>query len=208
MGNSLLIIGCGGQGRSVLDCALSVGKYDEIAFVVSNKPDVMLPDFIYYQEYVDFDKYKFYSDVVIAVGDNSTREKKFIEYLNSSFNIATLIHKNAYVSSRSKIGKGTVVFANASVNINAEIGDNCIINTGCVVEHDCKIGNNVHLSPNVALGGTVYIGNNVWVGLGSAVKNCIKIGEASIIGLGSAVVKDIPDHCLAYGNPCRKVKSI
>ena len=29
------------------------------------------------------------------------------------------------------------------------------------------------------------------------------IGEHTMIGLGSVVVRDIPDHVTAYGNPCK-----
>lgn len=52
------------------------------------------------------------------------------------------------------------------------------------------IGDNVTLGVNVTIIGGVIIGNNV------------------TIGAGSVVVKDIPDNCVAVGNPCRVIKSI
>lgn len=50
------------------------------------------------------------------------------------------------------------------------------------------IGNNVNLGVNVTIIGNVMIGNNV------------------TIGAGSVVVKDIPDNCVAVGNPCKPIK--
>jgi acetyltransferase-like isoleucine patch superfamily enzyme len=43
---------------------------------------------------------------------------------------------------------------------------------------------------NVCIIGKVHIGNNV------------------IIGAGSVVVKDIPDNCIAVGNPCIPIKKL
>jgi len=36
----------------------------------------------------------------------------------------------------------------------------------------------------------------------------VTIGENSLIGAGSVVFEDIPDHCVALGNPARVVKKI
>lgn len=52
------------------------------------------------------------------------------------------------------------------------------------------IGDNVTLGTNVTIIGPIHIGNNV------------------IIGAGSVVVKDIPDNCIAVGNPCKPIKFI
>ena len=91
------------------------------------------------------------------------------------------------------IGKGfwfahpyaTVLSANS-------IGDNfrCIHCTtlGSTAEGKPTIGNNVYLGANVTVIGPVHIGNNV------------------TIGAGSVVVKDIPDNCVAVGNPCKPIK--
>ena len=64
---------------------------------------------------------------------------------------------------------------------NKRDGDNC---------NRPVIGDNVALGVNVTIIGGVTIGNNV------------------TIGAGSVVVKDIPDNCVAVGNPCRVIKSI
>ena len=89
-----------------------------------------------------------------------------------------------------------------------------------------KIGDNCQLAPNVAIytaghpihpvtrnsdyeyGKEVTIGDNVWVGGNSVICPGVKIGDNVVIGAGSVVTKDIPDWCVAAGNPCRVIKRI
>lgn len=52
----------------------------------------------------------------------------------------------------------------------------------------------------------IVVGNNVWFGAGVHVLPGVTIGSNVVIGAGSVVVKDIPDNCVAVGNPCRVVK--
>lgn len=48
----------------------------------------------------------------------------------------------------------------------------------------------------------VYIGDDAWLGYGVIVLPGVSIGKRAVIGAGSVVSKDIPDDCVAVGNPC------
>ncbi len=54
----------------------------------------------------------------------------------------------------------------------------------------------------------VKIEDNVWIGGGVIILPGVTIGANSVIGAGSIVTKSIPENCLAFGNPCRPVRSI
>ena len=54
----------------------------------------------------------------------------------------------------------------------------------------------------------VTIGDNVFVGAGTIVLPGVSIGSNVVIGAGSVVSRDIPDKCVAVGNPARVVKSL
>lgn len=52
------------------------------------------------------------------------------------------------------------------------------------------------------------IGRNCWIGGNVTILPGVTIGEGSTIGAGSVVVKDIPSHSIAVGNPCVVIKEL
>lgn len=54
----------------------------------------------------------------------------------------------------------------------------------------------------------VTIGDGCWIGGGVIILPGVSIGKGSVIGAGSVVTKDIPDNCVAVGNPCRLIRRI
>ncbi len=54
----------------------------------------------------------------------------------------------------------------------------------------------------------VKIDNHVFVGARSIICKGVHIGEHTIIGAGSVVVSNIPENCIAAGNPCRIIRQL
>lgn len=111
---------------------------------------------------------------------------------------------------------------------NIVLGDNVYINFGCVIL-DCaevSIGENTLLGPSIGLyaanhsldpeerihggciGKPIHIGKNAWLGGGVRVVPGVSIGDGTVIGAGSVVTRDIPDHVIAAGNPCKVIRPI
>lgn len=119
---------------------------------------------------------------------------------------------------------------------NIYFGNNCEVNMNCTFLDDNKItiGDNALIAPNVQIytafhptnaldrfgepkedgsfafcktqTAPVTIGDNVWIGGGAIIMPGVTIGNNVVIGAGSVVTKDIPDHTIAYGNPCRTMR--
>ncbi len=54
----------------------------------------------------------------------------------------------------------------------------------------------------------VTIEDGCWIGGGVIILPGVTIGEGTVIGAGSIVTKDIPENCVAVGNPCRVIRKI
>jgi sugar O-acyltransferase (sialic acid O-acetyltransferase NeuD family) len=205
---NIIIIGAGGHGKVVADCASVTKQFQNIQFLDGKYPDVTDVanwNVVGHQdEYAEFDnKNTWY---FVAIGSNAIRHSWQQKLLDSGCKIATLVHPNACVAQDVVIGKGTLILAGSVINILSEIGEGCIINTGATVDHDCSIGKFSHIAPGVNLAGAVKLGVEVFIGIGSVVIPCITIGDKSNIGAGSTVLQNIPANVTAVGTPAKVIK--
>ena len=194
---AIYIYGASGHGLVVADIARACG-YDDSIFVDDGD-----------NEYPSFEDIKRTSGIPVAfgIGSNSIRAKLFERVQNSGFEIVSLIHPSAIISSSVTIGKGTVVMPNVVVNAKAIIGDGVILNSSCVVEHECIIDDFVHISPKVALAGDVKVGEFTHIGIGSNVIQGIIIEKNVTVGGGSMVIRNIEDNQKVVGVPARLIPS-
>lgn len=106
------------------------------------------------------------------------------------------------------------------------IGNHTMIGIGSVVIGPVKIGHNVMLAQHIVVSGLnhgyedvslppsrqkeirkqIVISDDVWIGANSVITAGVRIGKHVVIGAGSVVTKDVPDFCVAVGNPARIVK--
>ena len=103
-----------------------------------------------------------------------------------------------------------VVFS-ADVTVRANIGDQVVfmhngmgtaIHTKVVIEGPGIVFQNVTIGESMGLRpGTPSIGRKVVIGAGAVIIGPVTVGEGSIIGANAVVVRDVPPHSLAVGNP-------
>lgn len=111
---------------------------------------------------------------------------------------------------------------------HVSLGNNVYANFNLTLVDDTyiTIGDNTMIGPNVTLATAghpilpslrmkgyqfnvpINIGKNVWIGAGVIVLPGVNIGDNSVIGAGSVVTKDIPENVVAYGNPCKIIRTI
>ena len=119
------------------------------------------------------------------------------------------VHPSSIVGPWSKIKMGENVYPGFNVGhyiqaINGIIfGSNILIGPNvCIVSanHDPANYDKYIEDP------PIEISDNVWIGANSTILPSVKIGKNVIIGAGSVVTGDIPDDCIATGNPCLVIK--
>lgn len=139
--------------------------------------------------------------VIVAIGDNATRQRIGRFVLDAGYALATAIHPSAIVAAAATIGAGTVLMAAVVIQPGAVLGQNVIVNTAATIDHDCVLGDGAHLAPGVHLAGSVRIGARTMLGVGTVVIPNRLIGDDCLIGAGSVVVRDIPSRTVAFGAP-------
>lgn len=121
---------------------------------------------------------------------------------------------------------------------NIFLGNHCEINLNCVFLDDnrIEIGDYALIGPSVQIytafhpvsfrerlaapradgefafcrtrTAPVRIGNGVWIGGAAVILPGVTIGDHVTIGAGSVVTHSIPSNSLAFGNPCRVVRTL
>ena len=111
---------------------------------------------------------------------------------------------------------------------NIEVGDSFFANHNLVILDGGRVvfGDNVFIAPDCGFhtaghpidserrnqgleyAWPITVGSDVWIGAGVQVMPGVTIGSDVVIGGGSVVVRDIPDHSVAVGNPCRVIRPI
>ena len=214
----LLLLGSGGHYQSVTDSLLSLSIYDEIGIVSKNGTELsdlnnskLLGLFEVGKEenltQLFQNGYKEAFITVGSIGNPATRRRLYQILKQIGFYIPNIIDRSAVVSVRAELGEGIYVGKNAVINAYSIIGNCAIINTASVIEHSCYVGDFVHVAPGSTLCGEVIIAEGTHIGAGSVIKQGVHIGSESMIGMGSIVLHDIEGSVVAYGNPCKVIKS-
>jgi len=145
--------------------------------------------------------------------------ERYIE-LGSGIIIGPYATLSAGVSPSHELGDTAVV----------SIGDRCLIGQGAgiVGHHRIEIGADVFTGHDVyitdanhgyedlalpighqfAPARPVRIGAGSWLGHGAVVLPGVTIGEHVVVGAGAVVTTDLPDYCVAVGNPARVVRHL
>ena len=123
-----------------------------------------------------------------------------------------IINQPFYCDYGKQISVGRRFFANFNFTVLDEapvtIGDDCFIGPNVSIYTACHSTDPVERNSRREWALPVTIGNNVWIGGSVTILPGIKIGDNVTIGAGSVVVNDIPDGCIAVGNPCRVVRKL
>ena len=193
----LVILGCGGHGRTVAEVAVMNG-YSDIVFLDDNAPEAA-------GKTSDYRNYLSDHDFFIAIGSAIIRRQFFEILSDAGADIVNIIHPSAIISPSAVMGRGCVIMAGAVLDRDAVLGNGVIVNINALVGHDSVIGDFTHISAAVAVAGTVRIGENNWLGIGTVTTNNITVCDNCYFGAGAVIIGDITEEGTYVGVPVRKL---
>ena len=129
----------------------------------------------------------FVSRVLIKLGLKKGVDYSSVEYLRS---------RGVQIGENVNLINTTIDFGHGFL---VAIGNNVTLTGVTVLAHDAS----TQIPLGVSKVGRVIIGDEVFVGHGSIILPNTRIGNRVVIGAGSVVARDIPDNCVAAGNPVR-----
>jgi UDP-2-acetamido-3-amino-2,3-dideoxy-glucuronate N-acetyltransferase len=143
-----------------------------------------------------------------------------------------IIDEGSEIGDGTKIWHFSHIAKGAKIGKNCKLGQNVYIAPGVVIGDNVKIQNNVSLYEGAVLEDDVFCGpssvfTNIFnprsgyprnspeffrktlmktgasVGANATIVCGVTLGSHSFVGAGSVVTRNVPDHCLVYGNPAR-----
>lgn len=125
--------------------------------------------------------------VVLAVGykDLAARWNLFQTLRCDGYELPALVHPEAYVRDKTRIGAGTMVMARAIVDVAARVEELSVLWPGVIVNHHSVIGVNSFVSPNATICGCTTVGGHSFIGAGAVIVDHVTVPEGSFVRAGS-----------------------
>ncbi len=193
MKKNIIIIGCGGHAKSVIEIIESTNKWNIIGLIgLENELNKKVLDYKVIGTDKDLKEIReSYSNCINAIGQIKDSQKRLLvseKLKHLKFETPTISASSSIVSKSALIKSGVTIGHGAVINANAIIGENCIVNTNAVIEHDAKIGDFCHISTGVLINGGASIGAHSFIGSGAIIRENIEIPSNTILGAGKIIL--------------------
>lgn len=184
----LLIVGSGGLGRVTIEHAM---KNYECSFVDdAYEIGTVICGSVVVGKIADLHKlFDEYNNVVIAIGDNTIREKLYFEAKRIGYSFPNIIGSNVYVSPYASIGEGNIILNNVSIQNGSVVGNGTILNHGVEIHHDSEVGDFVCVYTNSVIRTYAKIKKCVKLGSNVTICNEVIVDEDIIIDDGETIKK-------------------
>ncbi|MBW0180977.1 MAG: NeuD/PglB/VioB family sugar acetyltransferase [Vulcanococcus sp.] len=193
MTEPLLLIGCGGHARSLIDVVESSGRWHVLGLVglprqVGEKVlgyPVLGSD----QDLLCLRQQCAHALLAVGqIGLPSHRQRLAPKLKRLEFTMPVVISGRAHVSRHAQLGSGTSVGHGVIVNAGASVGNYCILNSNSLVEHDAVIGDYCHISTGALVNGGVKVGDGSFIGSGAVLREGLNLPLQTVISAGKRVM--------------------
>lgn len=197
----VVVYGCGGHGKVVLDILLAAGV--EVRGFLDGDRARHGQQVLGWRVLGDWEDMPPGTALALGIGSNAIREKIFTQAQQRGIRVVNAIHPRATVSRFVSLAAGVVIMAGAVINPGTTLADGVCVNTGATVDHDCALAAFCQIWPGAHLAGNVTVGARAYVGTGAAVVPGVNIGADTLTGAGTAIIADLPAGIVAAGVPAR-----
>ena len=138
---------------------------------------------------------------------------------SKSIGEGTSIWQFCVVLSEAKIGRNCNICSHVFIENQVSIGDDVTIKNGVQLWDGVTIGNKAFIGPNVTFTNDLYprskqypeafssieVSEGASIGANATLIAGTNIGQYAMIGAGTLVNRNIPEHTVWVGNPCRQI---
>ncbi|MEC5157858.1 NeuD/PglB/VioB family sugar acetyltransferase [Chryseobacterium sp. MP_3.2] len=209
----MIIVGAKGFAKEVLEIVHQNNELEGLAFfddVNHDIPDLLFRKFpiLKNEDEVREHFMKFGNNYTIGIGGPLLRKKMYDKFVKLSGNLNTIISKFSEIGSYGvEIGEGCNILSGAILANSVKLGKANIIYYNAIITHDVSTGDFVEISPGAKLLGRCAVGDFSSIGSSAVILPDVKVGRNVIVGAGAIVTKDLPDNCVAVGNPAKIIST-
>jgi acetyltransferase-like isoleucine patch superfamily enzyme len=165
--------------------------------------------------------------VLVGYGSDRSESSELVLGRDARLRSGTVLYAGSRIGDRLQTGHHVVireecelgddvsVWSNTVVDYSCRIGDRVKIHSNCYIAQFTEIEDDAFLAPGVGIANDLYpgqaasahvmsgpwIGSRAQIGVNVTLLPFVRIGAGCLIGAGAVVVHDIPDGCVAFGNP-------
>jgi len=153
----------------------------------------------------------------LVIGPHARIRSGSVIYLGSRIGARLQTGHNVVIREECEIGDDVSLWSNSVVDYSCRIATRVKIHTGCYVAQFTEIEEDAFLAPGVSIANDLYpgqrtsarrmsgphIGRGAQIGVNVTLLPFVRIGAGALVGAGSVVTRDIPEGCVAFGNPAR-----
>lgn len=192
----LVIVGCGGFGREVLQLVLDINAhaptFELLGFVDDDPGHRHLVEQLGSRVLGSTAELSgLAAEIIIAVGASAPRRRLDGQACAAGLRAATLVHPGASVGRDVELAEGVVVGAGTRLSTNIALGRHSHVNVNCTVGHDVELEPFVSVYPGVHISGGCVVEEGATLGTGCVLLPGVRVGSWAEVGAGAVVVRDV-----------------